>query len=727
MYETLWARSLALMFGSTVQANAAIFAGFIIGLAIGAAVFGWRIQRWRNPAKLYGWVEFAIAVTAITVGLILFQYRNEWILGGGRDLAYLLRAAGAVVLLILVPAGLMGGTLPILLHLARQTAPDQTVVGRVYAWNVIGAAMGTLLCGFFAIPQLGIIGTHFLAGLLNVVAGALIIGRQLSSEPTGEESEKQSDPTGSGEASSPPEWTLLVTVFVSGFAVYAVEVLWSRLAHYFIGNRIFAFSILLSSILCLLAIGARISSVLIHRFREKLSRGLGFMMLTAAIGLLMSALGSHQLILMQSEWESSFPNHTRFLPAYRFLETLIVLGPSVITLGILFPICLVLSKRAAKDIAASTGRYYVFNAAGSVLGSIAAGFVLLAWFGVYRSIVLVLWILIFVSYLFFVHSGLRGRKIQACIGVSLGTIIGATGMIALPSELMILQTGDERISRREDEYGIFQIAKLPKPRRGMKRVTNNRTELVYHYGSKSTRRVQGMQGHLGMIYNPDAKFAVVLGSGYGITAGEMSLYPQLERIDAVEILPGMIAAADQFEPDNRSYHRKDKVRVVQDDGRHFLAHSDETYDVVSINLTDPRTPGSGSLFHADFLEIIKAGLNPKGVVVLHVFGADRGLQLRTIAHVFPHWLAFRSYGNGFNVVASADPLLYEDRRVKAMMANTPEIGRSLRRFKFDASEALERKALAKHFNNPHLICTDNFPLLEYSLQGDMKLLLESNE
>jgi predicted membrane-bound spermidine synthase len=35
MYESLWARSLSLMFGSTVQVNASIFAGFIVGLAIG--------------------------------------------------------------------------------------------------------------------------------------------------------------------------------------------------------------------------------------------------------------------------------------------------------------------------------------------------------------------------------------------------------------------------------------------------------------------------------------------------------------------------------------------------------------------------------------------------------------------------------------------------------------------------------------------------------------------
>ena len=223
IYETLWARSLGLMFGSTVQANAAIFAGFIVGLAIGAAVFGKWTRYWRNPARLYGLVEFAIALTAIAVGLALFEYRNEWIIGGGRDLLYLLKTAGAVVLVILLPAGLMGGTLPILLHLTRRMAADDAVLGRVYAYNVLGAALGALLCGFYAIPQLGVIESHFFAGALNVFAGALIIGRRVDREVV-DEDEEQSVPT-VVEETDHPEWILVVAVFISGFAVYAMEVL----------------------------------------------------------------------------------------------------------------------------------------------------------------------------------------------------------------------------------------------------------------------------------------------------------------------------------------------------------------------------------------------------------------------------------------------------------------------------------------------------------------------
>jgi hypothetical protein len=289
-------------------------------------------------------VEFAIAGTAIVVGLILFEYRNAWIIGGGeKGFLFMFQSVGTVVLLILIPAGLMGGTLPILLHLARR----------------------------------------------NVLAGALIIRFKFSKKQPDVPAAKEATPAVAGSASY-PEWFLVLAVFISGFAVYAIEVFWSRLAHYFIGNRIFAFSILLASVLCLLALGARVGSFLIERYRSRLGNWLGYLMLASAAGLLLSALASHQLIFSQEQWEAQLPGIDKALLVYRFLEALIVLGPCLITLGILFPICLVLSKQSEDDIAASTGRFYVLNAIGSVLGSLAAGFFLLKYFGVYSSIVLLI-------------------------------------------------------------------------------------------------------------------------------------------------------------------------------------------------------------------------------------------------------------------------------------------------------------------------------------------------
>src|SRR5690606_8750805 len=57
IYETLWARSLAIVLGSTVQANALVFAAFLIGLAAGAYLFGRVADRFEHLPRAYALTE----------------------------------------------------------------------------------------------------------------------------------------------------------------------------------------------------------------------------------------------------------------------------------------------------------------------------------------------------------------------------------------------------------------------------------------------------------------------------------------------------------------------------------------------------------------------------------------------------------------------------------------------------------------------------------------------
>ena len=82
----------------------------------------------------------------------------------------------------------------------------------------------------------------------------------------------------------------------------------------------------------------------------------------------------------------------------------------------------------------------------------------------------------------------------------------------------------------------------------------------------------------------------------------------MEHIDAVEILPYMVAAADGFKPNNFSYHENAKVNVVVGDGRHFLLQQSEPYDIISLNVSDPHLPGGASMFHYEFYELAKQRL-----------------------------------------------------------------------------------------------------------------------
>src|SRR3954470_2134554 len=64
VYEVLWSKYLALMFGSTVQAQTVVLAVFMGGLALGNRLFGKRAAGMKQPLAAYGYVELAIGLYA---------------------------------------------------------------------------------------------------------------------------------------------------------------------------------------------------------------------------------------------------------------------------------------------------------------------------------------------------------------------------------------------------------------------------------------------------------------------------------------------------------------------------------------------------------------------------------------------------------------------------------------------------------------------------------------
>src|SRR5882757_6683801 len=64
VYEVIWSKYLALMFGSTVQAQTVVLAVFMGGLALGNRVFGRRGDKSAKPLAMYGYLEVMIGIYA---------------------------------------------------------------------------------------------------------------------------------------------------------------------------------------------------------------------------------------------------------------------------------------------------------------------------------------------------------------------------------------------------------------------------------------------------------------------------------------------------------------------------------------------------------------------------------------------------------------------------------------------------------------------------------------
>src|SRR5437868_5781656 len=177
MYEVTWTRLLTLQMGHTVAAASTVLAGFMGGLAIGAAIAG-RIPFRTASARLraYAALEVSVALSAAALPFLLAACvpALRWAYADG-DAPMRFTAARIAFSFILLgaPAAAMGATFPVAAAWFADTAAD---AGTLYAANTGGAAVGAVAAGFFLIPAIGMRGTTLIAVALNVVAAAGALG-----------------------------------------------------------------------------------------------------------------------------------------------------------------------------------------------------------------------------------------------------------------------------------------------------------------------------------------------------------------------------------------------------------------------------------------------------------------------------------------------------------------------------------------------------------------------
>ena len=187
IYEVAWSRFLHLILGSSVYAFTIMLVAFLMGTAGGALVgSSWVDRPGVRPAR---WMVGGLvgAGAAAFVSNHLFRYMPYWYVDlfaafRGSDLFNVAEAGLALV--IMAPATFCIGLLfPFAARLvARTPGAVARDVSRLYAWNTIGAVVGSLLAGFVLLPLRGIQESILWAiladlGLAAALVGALAPGR----------------------------------------------------------------------------------------------------------------------------------------------------------------------------------------------------------------------------------------------------------------------------------------------------------------------------------------------------------------------------------------------------------------------------------------------------------------------------------------------------------------------------------------------------------------------
>ena len=135
--------------------------------------------------------------------------------------------------------------------------------------------------------------------------------------------------------------------------------------------------------------------------------------------------------------------------------------------------------------------------------------------------------------------------------------------------------------------------------------TTERDEFVYHE----------MLTHVPIIAHGDAKRVLIIGGGDGGILREVCRHKSVEHVTQVEIDQAVIDMCKEYLPAHSDGAFEDpRARIVIADGVEFVHQTDEKFDVIISDCTDPVGPGE-VLFTSRFYEGCKNLLNKGGVFV----------------------------------------------------------------------------------------------------------------
>jgi len=135
--------------------------------------------------------------------------------------------------------------------------------------------------------------------------------------------------------------------------------------------------------------------------------------------------------------------------------------------------------------------------------------------------------------------------------------------------------------------------------------TTEKDEFIYHE----------MMTHVPLFAHGDAKKVLIIGGGDGGILREVVKHPEVEAVTQVEIDAQVIEMCKKYLPNHSAGAFDDpRATIIIDDGVNFVRSTDEQFDVIISDSTDPVGPGE-VLFSSPFYEGVKRCLKPGGVFV----------------------------------------------------------------------------------------------------------------
>jgi spermidine synthase len=282
------------------------------------------------------------------------------------------------------------------------------------------------------------------------------------------------------------------------------------------------------------------------------------------------------------------------------------------------------------------------------VGSVLAGFVLIPWLGVRDGIVVVGLVSLAIGVgLALAEPAMPGRAIAKAAFAAVALAAGGAALWVARGPLT-LASYKERVDRAQVLFykeGVGSTVKVYQDGQGDKYISID----GFPVAGTSLVMLDAQQtlGNIPMLLSdvPGAKVNLI-GFGAGGASWEALQY-DVEEVHTVELVPAVLEAAEWFPEVNHGVIGRTRYQAILGDGRNYALTSDETYDVISIDLTSPKMAGNGSLYTLEFYRMLEKRLSDRGLVAqwlpFHLLSdSEMRMTTRTFMQVFPHatlWLS----------------------------------------------------------------------------------------
>ena len=389
---------------------------------------------------------------------------------------------------------------------------------------------------------------------------------------------------------------LKLCLFATGLSGIVSEYVLSTLASYFLGNTVFQWTMTVSIMLFAMGLGSRISKFFTKNLLEKF----------IYIEFILSILSALSAIFVYS-----LSSQTSDLGFFIYLLS-ISIG---LLIGLEIPLVVRLNENFEElrlNIAAVMEKDYY----GSLLGGVFFAFVGLPILGLtYTPFILGAINFIVAIVLVLKVSRKRIKSPKRIYTAALLTLTIITSSLIYAEDIVLFgeqaRYKDKIIYSKQTKYQKIVITEWKNDHwlfiNGNQQLSSF-DEFMYHEPLV----------HIPMALLKERKDILILGGGDGCAARELLKYKDIKKITVVDLDPEMTRLANENEillSLNHGALKNSKVKIVNQDAFNYLNQTKEYFDLIIIDLPDPKTIDLARLYSKEFYSLCNRQLRQNGMMI----------------------------------------------------------------------------------------------------------------